>query len=524
MSVLTYTPPSDRLIHSAEVDFGGRHSLTSPVHLMQYDKSLPLVAVKLYLNGMPFKLSNGASVNLRVGKRDGTTVYNPVLGCDVSRTMVYCEMTKQICSEYGPTPAILELMIGENIAGSSYLLLDIAKNPVQEGSVESSNEYKTIMEVVADAKQALDKVPIIQNGTFWTWDTSTGAYVDTGISAAGEQGDTGNGIEDCILNDDYTLTINFTDGSSYTTPSIRGPVGPKGATGTSIASTVLNDDYTLTITLSDGTSYTTPSIRGAIGPKGEAGKGLKILGYFSTSAALASGVTNPEAGDAYGVGSTPPYDIYMWDPATSTWVNNGPLQGAKGNDGVSFTPNVSADGTLNWTNNGGLANPEPVNIRGPAGKDGNNGTNGKDGKDAAADKTLGLTGTSVGQIVKIKAVDENGKPTAWESVDSSSLVGQSAQSQRLALEASAWTPEDINNMSLYRLELTDAFFQGASPTCDYVYIITPVWADSYVYTAFDVRPYEMVATDGTITFYCTPVDGNPPSDTLIVDVLKIPYL
>lgn len=34
-----------------------------------------------------------------------------------------------------------------------------------------------------------------------------------------------------------------------------------------------------------------------------------------------------------------------------------------------------------------------------------------------ADNTLGLTGATVGQIAKISAVDDNGKPTAWEPVD-----------------------------------------------------------------------------------------------------------
>lgn len=41
--------------------------------------------------------------------------------------------------------------------------------------------------------------------------------------------------------------------------------------GVGIASAVLNDDYTLTLSFSDGTSYTTPSIRGAQGERGEAG-------------------------------------------------------------------------------------------------------------------------------------------------------------------------------------------------------------------------------------------------------------
>lgn len=527
MSVLTYTPPSDRLIHSAEVDFGGRHSLTSPVHLMQYDKSLPLVAVKLYLNGMPFKLSNGASVNLRVGKRDGTTVYNPVLGCDASRTMVYCEMTKQICSEYGSTPAILELMIGENIAGSSYLLLDIAKNPVQEGSVESSDEYKTIMEVVADAKQALDKVPIIRNGTFWTWNTSTGEYADTGISAAGEQGDTGNGIEDCVLNDDYTLTISFTDGGSYTTPRIRGDKGAKGDTGTGIVSTVLNDDYTLTITLSDGTSYTTPSIRGAVGPKGETGKGLKILGHFATVSALSSAIPNPEAGDAYGVGSAAPYDIYMWDSISSTWVNNGSLQGVKGDDGVTFTPSVSADGTMSWTNDGGLTNPEPVNIRGPAGKDGANGAdgkdgvNGKDGKDAAADKTLGLTGSVKDDIPVIASANTDGKPTEWTSITGRKLVSKQIRYKNAILSPSNWNSITINDEPAYSQVVTDTEFFIDSSAETYTVIVAPFRNYRDDYLAYQIVPGDQ-AENGSLTFYCKPVSDACPTSGILLAMLRVP--
>jgi len=42
-------------------------------------------------------------------------------------------------------------------------------------------------------------------------------------------------------------------------------------------------------------------------------------------------------------------------------------EGAPGINGVTFTPAVSADGTLSWTNDGGLTNPAPVNIKGDKG-------------------------------------------------------------------------------------------------------------------------------------------------------------
>lgn len=50
-------------------------------------------------------------------------------------------------------------------------------------------------------------------------------------STPGQKGDTGNGIKSTVMNDDYTLTIEFTDGTSYTTPSIRGEKGETGAKG-----------------------------------------------------------------------------------------------------------------------------------------------------------------------------------------------------------------------------------------------------------------------------------------------------
>lgn len=56
-----------------------------------------------------------------------------------------------------------------------------------------------------------------------------GAKGDTG--ATGATGATGNGIASAVLNSDYTLTLTFTDGTSYTTPSIRGEKGEQGDAG-----------------------------------------------------------------------------------------------------------------------------------------------------------------------------------------------------------------------------------------------------------------------------------------------------
>ena len=55
-------------------------------------------------------------------------------------------------------------------------------------------------------------------------------------------------------------------------------------------------------------------------------------------------------------------------------------QGPKGDTGPYFLPSVNAEGVLSWTNNGGLENPEPANIRGPQGATGPQGEQGIQGE------------------------------------------------------------------------------------------------------------------------------------------------
>lgn len=162
--------------------------------------------------------------------------------------------------------------------------------------------------------------------------------------------------------------------------------------------------------------------QGPAGPKGETGSGFKVLGYYASKAALdAAKKATAAAGDAYGVGAAQPYDIYIFDGITGEFINNGPLQGAKGDtgpegpqgpkgdpgetgpqgpagadgapgkdgakgadgaagkDGVTFTPSMSDDGDLSWTNDGGKANPQTVNLKGPKGDTGARGPAGTDG-------------------------------------------------------------------------------------------------------------------------------------------------
>ncbi len=58
---------------------------------------------------------------------------------------------------------------------------------------------------------------------------------------------------------------------------------------------------------------------------------------------------------------------------------NGNIDIEAGISGTTFTPSVSSDGTLSWTNDGGKDNPAPVNIKGDTGATGAQGAQGEKG-------------------------------------------------------------------------------------------------------------------------------------------------
>ena len=81
-------------------------------------------------------------------------------------------------------------------------------------------------------------------------------------------------------------------------------------------------------------------------------------------------------------------------------------KGDKGDDGVTFTPSVSEAGVISWTNNGGLNNPESVNIKGAKGDNGANGTNGTDGVSPT------VTVSKSGKVTTITITDKDGDHVA----------------------------------------------------------------------------------------------------------------
>lgn len=102
-------------------------------------------------------------------------------------------------------------------------------------------------------------------------------------------------------------------------------------------------------------------------------------------------------------------------------------RGVSGANGATFTPSVSEDGTVTWTNNKGLSNPTPVLIKNSGihiGSDEPTNPNANIWIDPDEElyhddsECIPAPATAaVGQTIVVKAVDENGKPTEWEAAD-----------------------------------------------------------------------------------------------------------
>lgn len=142
----------------------------------------------------------------------------------------------------------------------------------------------------------------------------------------------GNAVNDALKNAKESGEFDGKDGVDGK-DGIDGKNGVDGKDG--VSCTHSWDGTVLNVTSASGTS--SANLKGEKGEKGDDGRGFAVLGYYNTLAELEAAVPNPDAGVAYGVGVSAPYDIYIYDVISGTWVNNGAIQGAKGDPGKDFT-------------------------------------------------------------------------------------------------------------------------------------------------------------------------------------------
>ena len=385
------------------------------------------------------------------------------------------------------------------------------------------------------AEAASSHPPRIVNGTWWLYEPENNVYRDsfypaTGAQGAkGEKGDKGAPFTYADFTSEQLAALKGEKGDTGA-QGIQGAKGDKGEKGDPFTYADFTPEQLAMLKGEQGekgekgdkgdTGATGPKgdkgdtgaqgiqgakgekgdkgdtgAQGEKGEKGDTGAGFAVLDYFTSLSALQAAVPSPNPGEAYGVGESAPYDIYIYGKTTG-WVNAGKLQGAKGEkgdkgdpgepgaagakgdkgdtgaNGATFTPAVDASGNLSWTNDGGLTNPATVNIKGEKGDKGDTGAAGAQG--AQGEK------------------GEKGDP------------GPGANEITATLTADGWS----NGFQTVQ--------DAALVASGYGYIVTPA-PDSYGAYAASMVYADAVTVDGEITFHCE----DAPTDALTVSIMKI---
>lgn len=247
------------------------------------------------------------------------------------------------------------------------------------------------------------------------------------------------------IDTDGNLTITFSDGDSENVGNIIGPQGPQGPQGEK----------------GDVGPQGPQGPQGEKGEQGNDGTSLNILGTKESEADLP---LSAEKNDAYLI------DGEMWVFDGANWNNAGRIQGPQGPQGpvgpqgpkgdpgpqgikgdpgekgeqgiqglkgdtglqgpqgpvgpkgeqgdagvrgITFTPVVDSRGNISWSNDGGLENPQTVNITGPQGDTGAKGDTGPRGEKGEAGDAgpKGDKGTTF-----VPSVDTDGN-ISWSNTD-----------------------------------------------------------------------------------------------------------
>ena len=154
MALNVYTPPETAVVHKTIVDIGNIRPIPQVIKLTQGDKSLPLIAVKLLNTGQPYEVPESATdAVFNFLKGDKKAVINYALGVSEDRQTVYVEATEQTCAASGRGQAILQVMIGEQVAGTGLFFIDVTPNPTTDANL-SETEIGALQGLVDEANDA----------------------------------------------------------------------------------------------------------------------------------------------------------------------------------------------------------------------------------------------------------------------------------------------------------------------------------------------------------------------------------
>ena len=287
-----YPVPETAVVYPTTAWMGTERGIAAPVPLVQYDDTLPILAVALRLNGQPYTVPEGAAVNVRMDKRDGHYVYIPALGVSEDRHTAYIGVTLQMTTGAGEYWPILELVVDGDVAGTSVLPLQIAENPVPEDAVSSTDEFKTIQELVGQVQAAAEVAAASEKNAA----SSATQAADSATAAAGSASAAS------------TSESNASD-------SATAAAGSASAAQSSAAAASASQQAAASSAQQAASSATQAEEYAQQAQQVSQG----AVGYYETGEALKAAHPTGQPGNWAIVGSTD--TIWVWDTESNSWLD-----------------------------------------------------------------------------------------------------------------------------------------------------------------------------------------------------------
>ena len=273
----------------------------------------------------------------------------------------YAESVTLPISEFNRRPLVGEgFFVAYNFSNASYLGLGVVD------AIRTTDEGEEVADVTVDSENRVNLsrkqgengatfTPSVSKDGIISWTNDKGLDNPTSVDITGPQGPQGVGIQSVEQtgtattdNGTNTLKITLTDGTEAYFRVQNGSRGAKGETGATPS---------ITVRASVDNSYGTPSV--SVSKSGSAEYPSFSLAFKNLKGNGIKSVTQTSTG-AYD-GSQNTIRVTLDSGATSNfYVRNG-------HRGYVFTPSISEDGVLTWTNDGGLTNPEALKIKGDMG-------------------------------------------------------------------------------------------------------------------------------------------------------------
>ena len=138
--------------HTTTVDIGDLRTLSKPIHLMQYDKSLPEIEVHITKDGQEYTIPSGYSATIRWGKPDkhGCTATGTVSGSTVT-----FKVTEQMACVAGRSKVTVEIVESDSSqAGTAKFEVIVDSNPIGDNTIVSDSEIADIQKAIEAGQNA----------------------------------------------------------------------------------------------------------------------------------------------------------------------------------------------------------------------------------------------------------------------------------------------------------------------------------------------------------------------------------